>query len=514
MAEINSRNKRIAKNTVYLYFRMLLIMAVSLYTSRVVLNILGVDDFGLYQTVGGIVALLSYMNNALSVGTSRFLTYELGTGNFDKLKMTFSTALSVHIIFSLIIVLFAETVGLWYVYNKLVVPLGRLDAAIFAYHISVLTIFISITQIPYNSSIISHEKMKIYALVSIIDVVLKLLSVYLLAFFEWDRLKIYAVLLFLIQLIVAFSYRVYCIRNFEECRYSFLLNRKIFKEILSYSGWNFVATSALAICNHGITILLNLFFSPVIVASRTIASQVNAAANQFLGNFRTAIEPQVVKQYAAKNYDDSRNLLLESTKYSFYIMLVLALPICVVARQLIKLWIGFVPDYAPEFLQVAVLTSLVEVFNRSFYTPLYAKGNIKANANIYAFLLLLGFIIIFVLFKKGCGALFAAYVIFIVQLIMSFIIKPVLLVKIANYPLKDILSVICKCLKVFFVAVVILFPIYNQVYLKNINSVSVFFISAFVSFSLVCLVVWFVGLDKNLKKRIVLYAKNKLLRAK
>ena len=493
---------------------MLLTMIVSLYTSRVVLNVLGVDDFGVYQTVGGIVALIAYTNNALAVGTSRFLTYELGTGNIEKLKTTFSTALSIHIIFSLIIVILAETIGLWYVYNKLVVSPDRFDAAVLAYHFSVFAVFVTVTQIPYNSSIISHERMKVFAYVSIIDVVLKLMIVYVLTLFDFDKLKFYAILLFFLHVAIALFYRLYCIKNFEECRYHLVLSRTIFKRILSYSGWNLIATSALALCNHGITVMLNFFFSPAVVSARAVANQVNMAANSFVGNFRTAIEPQVVKQFAAKNYKESETLLLESTKYSFYIMLILALPIFVVAEPLLVFWLGFVPDYAPEFLQLAVLASLAEVFNRSFYTALYAKGQIKENACIYALVLCLSFAIIFFLFRMDFSPLCSAYVILAANLIMSFVVKPFLLVKITNYPLTKILVVIKDCLKVFCIAFVIILFVDQNIELIISNRFISFFLRVLISIILTCIVIWFFGVDKSLKEKIINYLKMKCLRRK
>lgn len=398
---MNENSKRIAKNTFFLYFRMMFTMVVSLYTSRVVLNTLGIDDFGVYQTVGGIVALLSFVNNALTVGSSRFLTYELGRGDFQKLKDTFSTVLSVHIMLSLIIAIVAETAGLWYVFNRLVVAPDRLSAAVFAYHISILTAFITITQVPYNSSIVSHERMGVYAYASIVEVSLKLGIVYLLTISEWDKLKVYAALLCMVQFGVAMFYRIYCIRNFRECRYTVMLKKDIFKKVLSYSGWNLIASTAVALCNQGLLVLINAFFSPAIVAARAVANQVNMAANQFVGNFRTAVNPQIVKQFAANNIEESQMLLLESTKFSYYMMLILCVPIYIVAKPLLNLWLGIVPEYAAEFLQWAILTSAVAVFDQSFYTALQAKGNIRNNSLISSSVLLLGFGAIYICFRLG-----------------------------------------------------------------------------------------------------------------
>lgn len=509
---MNSNNKRIAKNTILLYFRMMFTMFVALYTSRVVLNILGVDDFGVYQTVGGVVGLLSFVNNALAVGSSRFLTYELGTGNFDKLKETFSTALSVHILLALILVVVAETIGLWYVYHKLVVSPERMDAAVFAYHISVLTSFITITQVPYNASIISHERMGIYAYVSIADVSLKLGVVYLLTFANYDRLKMYAFLLFLVQLCVAFFYRVYCIRSFKECHYSLILKKNIFKEVLSYSGWNLLSSTALALCNQGVVLLINAFFSPAAVAAKAIAGQVNMAANSFVNNFRTAVNPQIVKQYAADNREGSRKLLLDSTKFSFYLMLLLCIPIYLLAGVLLKLWLGSVPEYAESFLKIAILTSLIDVFSQSFYTGLYAKGQIRENAVISFCVLLIGFCLIFLLFKLGLSPISSAWVMFGCMSVISLIVKPFLLVKIVEYPVKSILAVYANCLKVTLLAVPIPFACYELFDKGMLNGYVCFVATIIISVISVCGVVWLVGLNPEMKNTVKHFVEKKIKR--
>ena len=497
---MNNNNKRIAKNTLFLYFRMMLTMVISLYTSRVVLKVLGVDDFGTYQTVGGIVAMLTFVNSALAIGSSRFLTFELGTGNFNKLKETFSTVLSVHICLALILAFVAETAGLWYVYHKLVVAPERLDAAIFAYHVSVLTSFITITQVPYNSSIVSHERMGVYAYVSIVDVSLKLAVVYLLTIGGFDKLKLYAVLLFVVHAGIAFFYRGYCLKNFNECHYSFMLKKDIFKKVLSYSGWNLLSSTTLALCNHGVVMLINAFFSPAAVAAKAIAGQVNMAANSFVGNFRTAVNPQIVKQYAANNQDESRKLMLESTKISYYLMLMLCLPICLLAEPLLRLWLGMVPEYAVAFLQWAILTSLIDVFSVSFYTALYAKGQIRENAILSFFVLLGGFGLIYLMFVLGFSPISSAVVMFGAMSVISFVVKPVLLVKIVGYPLKPIINVYAVCFRVTLLAVPI--PLAAYFALQSSNEILRFVVIVVLSVLFVCLAAWFAGLNANMKNAV------------
>jgi O-antigen/teichoic acid export membrane protein len=254
-------NKRIAKNTLFLYFRMILIMGVTLYMSRVVLDKLGVDDFGLYNVVGGVVGMLSFLNGTLSIGTSRFLTYELGTGDSDKLRQTFSTALYTHVILAVIILIAMESFGLWYVYNKMIIPPDRFSACVWVFHLSILTTLVAITQVPYTATIMAHEMMEIYAYISIFEAFAKLGVCFLLSYGNIDRLILYASLLFFVQLIVSLCYRIYSIKNFEESRLSRTFNKAILKRLLSFSGWNIMANISNTLGNQGTLVLINLFFT-------------------------------------------------------------------------------------------------------------------------------------------------------------------------------------------------------------------------------------------------------------
>lgn len=294
MSSISTNNRRIAKNTLLLYVRMLFLMLVNLYTSRVILRILGVDDYGIYNAVGGIVLMLSFLNSALSNGSSRFITYELGKKDSSCLNIIFCTILNAHLLLAIIVVLIAETVGLWFVTNKLGLAADRLNAALLAYHFSVLTSVATITQVPYTATIIAHERMQIYAYASIFEVVLKLLILYLLPILGHDRLETYAVLLFIVQIIIISIYRVYSIRKFSETKYKFIFNKKKFQEITSFSSWSLLGNAAHALTGQGTNILLQMFFGPKLVAARAISLQVNMAANQFVNNFKLAADPQIL----------------------------------------------------------------------------------------------------------------------------------------------------------------------------------------------------------------------------
>ncbi len=507
----SSSNKTIAKNTIFLYFRMMLTMVISLYTSRVILQVLGVDDYGIYQAVGGIVGFLSFLNNALSTGSSRFITFGLGENNLQKLKNIFSTTLTAHVCLAILIAIIAETLGMWFLHNKLVIAPDRIEAAEFVFHLSILTAFFSLTQVPYNACIIAHEKMGVYAYVSIIEASLKLLIVYLLTIGDFDKLKLYALLLCLIHAGIVLYYNIYCMRHFDEAKFRLYFDRNLFKEIAGFSGWSLLASSSIALNSQGILVLLNMFFSPAVVAARAISLQVNAAANQFVSNFQTAANPQIVKRYAAKDYEGSKQLLLQTTKFSFYLMLLLSLPICLGAKQLLKLWLGIVPEYTVIFLQLVIIQSLFCVFDTSFYRALYAKGRLKENALISPTLGLIRFPIIYLLFKLGFSPVALSWASLITYALLGLIIKPVLVIKIVDYTWKDIFSVFIPCLKVVVCSLPIPFLLYC--YLGD-DTLVAFIIVVLVCVLSVAISTWFVGMDKMMKTRIIGLIKEKIKKIK
>ena len=501
-------NKTIAKNTVFLYIRMLITMIISLYTSRVILQILGIDDYGIYQAVGGIVGFLSFLNSALSGGTSRFLTYELGTGNMEKLKSTFSTTLTVHILLSFLIVLLAETAGLWYFNNKMVIPEERFAAATWVFHLSILTAIITIISVPYNAAIIAHEKMKVFAYVGIVDAVGRLGIVFMLNVGNLDKLVLYAVLLMLFQLSIFLFYVIYCKKAFSESKYQFLfIDRGLFKEIFSFSSWGLVAGSAIALNTQGILLLLNYFFAPAVVTARSISLQVYNAANLFVTNFRTAVNPQIIKQLAAGDEVGSHKLLLESTKFSYYLMLIICLPICLLASPILHLWLVEVPEYTVPFLQLVIIQSLFQVFDTSFYTALYAKGRIKENALVSPMISLLSFPIVFILFKMGASPLALSWASLIVFVIAGCVLKPLLIVKIADYKWREVLEVFWVCLKVTFIAIPIPVTLYCLMGVESIENSAVILLASIVS---VGVSVWALGLTKSMRERLTLMVKQKL----
>lgn len=504
-----SNSKTIAKNTVFLYIRMLVTMIISLYTSRVVLQMLGVDDYGIYQAVGGIVGFLSFLNSALSGGTSRFLTYELGAGNFDRLKNTFSTTLSVHIIIALIVVIIGETAGLWYFNNKMVIPPDRFSAATCVFHISMLTAVISIVSVPYNAAIIAHERMAVFAYIGIVEAVSRLAVAFALVIGSTDKLVLYAILLMVVQLGIFIFYVIYCRKRFGESKYKFLfIDKKLFKEIFSFSSWSLLAGGSIALNNQGVLLLLNYFFAPAVVAARSISLQVHSVTNQFVNNFRTAANPQIVKRLAAGDVSGSHNLLLQSTKFSYYLMLVICLPICLLASPLLNLWLVEVPEYTVPFLQVVIIQSLFQVFDTSFYTALYAVGRIKENALISPTMGFLQFPIVFILFKLGCSPMALSWASLVACAILGCVIKPLIIIKFADYKWGEIWLVLKICLIVTLVAVPI--PVVYYLIFDTDHSLlhaTILLILCIVS---VTASVWYIGLTNNMKQMLIEKVINRL----
>lgn len=455
MPEKVQSNKRIAKNTIFLYIRMIFILGVSLYTSRVVLDKLGVDDYGIYNAVAGVVAMLAFLNNTLSTGTSRFLTFDLGRGDSSKLKQTFSTAFFTHLILALIVVAVLETAGLWFVENKLVIPPERMHAAKWVYQISILTTFIAITQVPYTSAIIAHENMKVYAYVGVFEAVAKLVIVYLLSISPMDKLVFYAILVAVVQLLVAFGYRVYCVRNYEESRISATFEKSTFKEMLSFSGLGLIANVSYILSTQGLVVLINMFFQPAVVAAQAVGNQISAAMMQFVNNFKTAINPQIIKLYAAGDQAASRRLTLESSVYVHELVLLLALPLIVVMDPLLHLWLVEVPPYTVVFAQCIVLKQIFDVYNSTLYTPMIASGKLKANSWAAVWFGIGAFVLLYILLKLGLDVMWVQYISILQVMLFSYIVKPYILCKEVGYSWREILTSFWKSLRVSVIPVAV-----------------------------------------------------------
>ena len=350
MIQSSENNKRIAKNTLLLYFRMLLLMVVSLYTSRVVLNALGVEDFGIYNVVGGVVAMFTVISGSLSAAISRFITFELGKGDGEGLKNTFSAAVTIQLLLSLVIVLLIESVGVWFLNAKMTIPADRLAAANWVLQFSIVTFVINLVSVPYNATIIAHERMSAFAYISIFEAVGKLAVAFLITVSPIDRLVFYAVLMCAVAVSVRLMYGRYCKRHFTECTYRFRWDKELLRRMSGFAGWNFIGAASAVLRDQGGNIVINLFAGPAVNAARGISVQVNNAVTGFVQNFMTALNPQITKSYASGDRDYMMTLIYQGARLSFYMLLLLSLPVLVNTHYILGLWLKTVPGHTVLFV--------------------------------------------------------------------------------------------------------------------------------------------------------------------
>ncbi len=420
-------NKRIAKNTLVLYFRMFLTMVVGLYTSRVVLATLGVEDYGIYGIVGGVVGMMGFLNSAMAGATSRFLTYELGRGDEERLQKTFSSAMIVHIIISLIVFFVAETIGLWYVINKLVIPEGRLVAALVVYQFSILSSILGITQVPYNSNIIAHEKMDVYAYVEILNVILKLLIVYLLVIGDFDKLVLYSILYFISTFVVMMVYRIYCLRKFSECKFHWVWDKEYLKPLLSFSGWNLFGNLGSVVGNQGINLVINSFFGVVMNAASSIAITVSGIVNLFASNAMTAFRPPITKKYAQGDVLGMQSLTLMAIKIVMSLYALVAIPVFIECDYLLSLWLVEVPYMTLTFCKVILIGIFFETIRYVIIIDIHASGKVKRVSALSGIFFCLSPIIVYLIYIMGASVEYAFVVIAAVNVLLSianiFIVK-------------------------------------------------------------------------------------------
>lgn len=407
MTDTSANNKRIAKNTVALYIRTFITMIVSLFTSRMVLNILGIEDYGIYNLVGGVVIIFSLISSSLTVSISRNLTYELGHGDEEKLKKTFSTSLNIQIILSLVIVILVETIGLWFLLNYAKIPTERISASIWVLQFSLITFVLNLISVPYNASIISHEKMGVYAYIGILEALLKLAVVYCLYLTHSDKLIIYSGLLAAVSLIIRSVYNLYCKNKFQECVYRKTFDKRLIKEMFSFAGWSFLGTSVNALNTHGLNILCNVFFGVVVNASRGVASQASGAVWGFVNNFTMAYNPQIIKSYATKDYQTCFNTVCQGAKYSCFLMLLIFIPLELEANYVFTLWLKDVPHNAVFFFQLSMLCIFIDIPGRTLETLAKATGNIKEFYIKISLMAGLTFPLTYLFFKCGFDAYYA-----------------------------------------------------------------------------------------------------------
>ncbi len=511
MAQENriSSNKRIAKNTIALYIRMIVQMVIGLYTSRVILNALGVNDFGIYNVVGSVVGMLNFVNTTMSNATMRFITFEEGKGNLHKLNTVFCTSMNIHIVIAILTFLLLNSLGLWFLYNKMVIDPTRMNAAFWVLQFSILTCIVNIVSVPYNACIIAHEKMGAFAFITMLQQVVTLGLALFLPFYCGDRLILYAVILMLVQILIRIIYGKYCKHKFTETSYHFIWDKKTTKEMTKFAGWTLIGNIAWVGYTQGLNVLMNMFCGTAVNAARGIAFTVQQKIIDFCNNFQVAVDPQITKTYSVEEYDKMHNLIIMSSKFSFYLMLVLSLPIFVEIDEILRLWLKIVPEHTANFVRLILCCSVIDIFRNPMNTSIHATGDIKVFQIWEATTLLLIVPLAYLALKLG----YPAESVFVVQLIVFIIVQAErIFIVCPRIKMKKILYVrrlLLPSVKVLFTALIvpasliIVWPIQPDNYIQLLTYLVLIAIST-------SSVVYFVGLAQNEKEKVKLIVKNKI----
>lgn len=427
MENQSANTKRIAKNTVILYLRMAFSMIVALYTNRVILNALGIQDYGIYGVVGGVVIFFNVISGSLNAAISRFITFEIGKGSVERLNKVFCTSVNIQIFISIIFILVSELIGVWFLNTHMNIPTGRMYAANWVLQCSIFVFVVDLLSVPYNAAIIAHEHMGAFAYLSILSTVLNLVIAIIIVFVPFDKLIFYAFCILGVNVLMRVVYGLYCKKHFAETKWRPVYERSLLKEMTSFAGWNFLGASSGVLLGQGVNILMNLFFGVTVNAARNIASNVENAVNMFVNNFTVALNPQITKSYAAENMEYMHELVCKGAKYSFFILYIAALPILVETHFILILWLKQIPEYATIFTRLAIYVSLVSVLSQTLVTSMLATGRIKTYQIIISSLSYSIFIFPYICFKMG----FAPYISYIIQLII-FIIQLVVRIVLLN----------------------------------------------------------------------------------
>ena len=487
----SENTKRIAKNTAFLYMRMLLLMGVAFYTSRVVLNALGVEDYGIYNVVGGVVAMFSFLTGTFTSATQRFLNYEMGLGNQQRLHEIFSMSITLNVIIAVLIIGVSEIVGIWFINHKLVIPPDRLVAAHWVFQFSLLAMAVTIVSTPYNALIIAHERMDIFAYISIVEALLKLGIAVVIFFCGGDKLIVYAFLILLVALIVRLIYSFYCKRKFPECRYKFYWDRKLFCEMGSFAGWNMYGNFAFVVVTQGLNMLLNMFFGPAVNASRAIAVQVQTAIQGFATNFTMAVNPQITQYYAQRKMNEMFNLVCFSSKCAFFLLLILIVPVLLETEMLLKLWLKQVPAYSVIFVRLILIRLLLTIIVNPLHTSIHATGKMKFYQLLTGSLTLLNIPVSYLLLCLGMEPT----TVFLVDIVICFLMLFALLY-VLHREMKFPFLLFMR--KVWFVILKVSVVIGLCAFLVGMVHWSYSYVEAFVKmFLMVCVAfvaVWFLGM--------------------
>lgn len=503
MSTVNTT--QIAKNTVFLYIRMLLLLAVSLFTSRVILDVLGIEDYGLYNLVAGFITFLSFISNALVSSLQRFFNVALGKNDLMYYNEVFSMGINVLVGFSLLILIIGESFGLWFVMNNLNIPPERYDAAIWVYHISIITFIANTLRTPFHASIIAHEKMAFYAYISIFEVFARLGMVYLLMIIHTDHLIMYAFLYLIVILSVDLIYLLYCNKYFSECRYKWINNVQLLKDVVSFSGWTLIGQASVVVKNQGEAILINRFFSVVANAAMGVATQVANALELFVSNFQTAFTPQLIQSYASQNLLEHKKLLFRASKFSYFLLLIMVIPLVAHIDFILNLWLVEIPEYTNLFIIFILISYLFGALSTPFVTSVFATGKIKNYQISLSITFLLGLLLVYILMKNGFKPYYVSIVAVFINICLLFV-RLLFARKYVGISLRQ------YCMDVMFPVVIVSVLSIPIPILLNLFSDSAYaLLSIIIEIVIIGTIISFTGLSKTERKYLIRSIKNKVL---
>lgn len=487
---------------------MFILMAISLYTSRIILQVLGVEDFGIYNVVGGIISMMGVVNTAMSVSAQRYLTFELGKNDFQRLKQVFSVCVTIYFLLSLLFLVLAETVGLWFLNNKLIIPEDRIVTANWVYQFSIFAAIFALMTNPYNAVIISREKMGVYAYLSIFESVMKLTVVFLLLAISFDRLKTYGALMLMVQILTSAFYIIYCNINYKESVYKFYWERSLFSNLVAYTGWNLFGAFSGVAKGQGLNILLNMFFGTAVNAARGLAYQVNNAISHFFTNFYIAVRPQITKYYAQGDQDNMLKLVFRSSKMSFFLILLVSLPIMIEAPYIIQLWLGQTPEYVVPFMRVIIVISAIDAMAQPLMTTAHATGKIALYQSVVGTMTMLNIPISYVFLSLGFGPIVVFRISLVISLVNLFL-RLWIVKRLVNFPVSDyIMNVFAKCFLIAVLSSVVPLLIHEYSQQSTLSFLMVVLFSLLSATTMI----WLIGLTANERTGLLMFAKNKLNR--
>lgn len=505
---MKNHSKRIVKNTIFLYFRMLFIMIITLYTSRVILNKLGIVDFGINNVVGGLASMFAFFSSSLANASQRFLNIELGRGNIKGAKNIFNQHLLIYLCFATGIIIFSETIGCWFIHHKLMIPIERLPAALWVYQFTVISLCITFMGVIFNSLIIAHEDMKIYSYIGIFEGIAKLTIAFAISYISCDRLVSYSFLLLLVTFCTQISYMIFCFRTYEECRFCFVWNKKVFKETSSFISWNVGGTFVTAVNDQGINMLLNMFFGPAVNTARGISFQINNAINNFGINFFTSIRPQIVKSYASQDYEYLYQLFFNSSRFSVYLLWLFCLPVMLCIDTILHLWLTEVPEYTNVFTRWILAYSMVNMLNNPIWSLALAVGRLKKYIALGSSVFLCAFPLAYIALKLGYSPVSVFVTLFAVRLVYIFVVLNIIRIYI-HFSIEDYFyQVIKPCVIVLTLSGIISY------------SISLLLSDGIVDTVLICLVTFFstvtsillVGISFEERKYVISFLRKKIVR--